>query len=268
PAGDGGGDDERAERVAQHREAVPTGGVGGTVRLGGVGGVVWVGGATGAAACDLPRERAQPLAVEFEVVLATGDRRGLPEPGQIGHDRPHPRQRLDEPLSEALEAVVVAAEPVHEQQRGGLGGAVLPRAGVDIERRHAQKSRRNGHSPMVPVGSWQRPAGECRRCSIAFWRTKGPPVTQELPLWAPNLAVFDTETTGIDTSHARVVSSTIALLGPAGEVQERYDWLLDPGVEIPEPAARVHGITTEIARASGIDAAVGVQQIVTQLLEM
>ena len=93
-------------------------------------------------------------------------------------------------------------------------------------------------------------------------------MTQELPLWAANLAVFDTETTGIDTSHARVVSSTIALLGPAGEVQERYDWLLDPGVEIPEPAARVHGITTEIARASGIDAAVGVQQIVTQLLEM
>ena len=72
-------------------------------------------------------------------------------------------------------------------------------------------------------------------------------MTQELPLWAANLAVFDTETTGIDTSHARVVSSTIALLGPAGEVQERYDWLLDPGVEIPEPAARVHGITTEIA---------------------
>ncbi|QZY52017.1 exonuclease domain-containing protein [Leucobacter tenebrionis] len=93
-------------------------------------------------------------------------------------------------------------------------------------------------------------------------------MTQELPLWAANLAVFDTETTGIDTSHARVVSSTIALLGPASEVQERYDWLLDPGVEIPEPAARVHGITTEIARASGIEAAVGVQQIVTQLLEM
>ncbi|MBL3700277.1 exonuclease domain-containing protein [Leucobacter luti] len=93
-------------------------------------------------------------------------------------------------------------------------------------------------------------------------------MTAQLPLWAANLAVFDTETTGIDTSEARIVSATIALLGPAGEVVERYDWLLDPGVEIPEPAVRVHGITTEIARASGIDAAVGVQQIVTQLLEM
>lgn len=93
-------------------------------------------------------------------------------------------------------------------------------------------------------------------------------MTQELPLWAANLAVFDTETTGIDTAHARIVSATIALLGPSGEVQERYDWLLDPGVEIPEPAVRVHGITTEIARASGIAAAVGVQQIVSRLLEM
>ncbi|MFV0432565.1 MAG: exonuclease domain-containing protein [Leucobacter sp.] len=93
-------------------------------------------------------------------------------------------------------------------------------------------------------------------------------MTAQLPLWASNLAVFDTETTGVDTSSARIVSATIALLGPGGEAQERYDWLLDPGIEIPEPAVRVHGITTEIARASGIDAAVGVQQIVSQLLEM
>ena len=93
-------------------------------------------------------------------------------------------------------------------------------------------------------------------------------MTAQLPLWAANIAVFDTETTGIDTSEARIVSATIALLGPGGEVVERYDWLLDPGVEIPEAAARVHGITTDVARASGIAAAVGVQQIVAQLLEM
>ena len=93
-------------------------------------------------------------------------------------------------------------------------------------------------------------------------------MTAQLPLWAANLAVFDTETTGIDTAEARIVSATIALIGPAGEVSERYDWLLDPGVVIPDAAARVHGITTDVARASGIAAAVGVQQIVAQLLEM
>lgn len=93
-------------------------------------------------------------------------------------------------------------------------------------------------------------------------------MTKTLPLWATHLAVFDTETTGVDTSQARIVSAAIALLGPTGEVLERYDWLIDPGVPIPEGAARVHGITTEIARASGMEPAVGVAQIVTQLREM
>lgn len=93
-------------------------------------------------------------------------------------------------------------------------------------------------------------------------------MTESLPLWASNLAVFDTETTGIDTAHARIVSASIALLGTGGEVLERYDWLLDPGVEIPAAAVQVHGISNEIARMSGIEAPVGVRQIVDQLLEM
>lgn len=123
----------------------------------------------------------------------------------------------------------------------------------------------------LPNGTREPLAAPCGRAPAAVGsivENERIPVTQELPLWAANLAVFDTETTGVDTSYARIVSATIALLGPSGEVQERYDWLLDPGVEIPEPAVRVHGITTEIARASGIDAAVGVQQIVTRLFEM
>ena len=93
-------------------------------------------------------------------------------------------------------------------------------------------------------------------------------MTARLPLWAENLAVFDTETTGVDTASARIVSSTIALVGAGGEVRERYDWLLDPGVEIPEGAARIHGITTEVARASGVQAAVGVAQILAQVTGM
>ena len=93
-------------------------------------------------------------------------------------------------------------------------------------------------------------------------------MTKPLPLWATHLAVFDTETTGVDTAEARVVSAAIALLGPSGEILERYDWLIDPGVPIPPGAASVHGITTEIAQASGIEASVGISQIVAQLCEM
>ncbi|MEJ6489243.1 exonuclease domain-containing protein [Leucobacter sp. USCH14] len=93
-------------------------------------------------------------------------------------------------------------------------------------------------------------------------------MTEPLPLWAADLAVFDTETTGVDTAHARIVSASIALLGSGGEVSERYDWLLDPGVEIPAAAVQVHGISNEVVRSSGIEASVGVRQIVDQLLEM
>lgn len=93
-------------------------------------------------------------------------------------------------------------------------------------------------------------------------------MTDSLPLWAESLAVLDTETTGVDPSTARVVSCTIALLTGGGEVAERYDWLLDPGVEIPSAAARVHGITTEVARKSGVEAAVGIDQIVAQLANL
>ncbi|KAF5293301.1 hypothetical protein FQR65_LT20098 [Abscondita terminalis] len=109
-----------------------------------------------------------------------------------------------------------------------------------------------------------RGSRECQWQSITS-NASGP---AQLPLWASHLAVFDTETTGVDTAQARIVSATIALLGPSGDTSERYDWLLDPGVEIPDAAARVHGISTEVARSSGTDAQVGVRQIVEQLLEM
>ncbi|MGO1538571.1 MAG: exonuclease domain-containing protein [Leucobacter sp.] len=91
---------------------------------------------------------------------------------------------------------------------------------------------------------------------------------QRLPLWAENVAVFDTETTGIDSYQDRIVSATVALLGPEGEVAERYDWLIDPGVPIPPEAARVHGISTEIARTSGVRAEIGVEQIIWQVAAM
>lgn len=93
-------------------------------------------------------------------------------------------------------------------------------------------------------------------------------MTSALPLWADRLAVLDTETTGVNPAFARVVSCTIALLGGNGEVLERYDWLLNPGVEIPDAASRVHGISTEVARASGVEASVGISRIVGQLASM
>ena len=79
------------------------------------------------------------------------------------------------------------------------------------------------------------------------------------------LAVFDLETTGVDTDTARIVSACIALLDADGEVTARWDWLADPGIEIPESAAAVHGITTERARALGRPALLVVAEIAQSL---
>jgi DNA polymerase III subunit epsilon len=88
----------------------------------------------------------------------------------------------------------------------------------------------------------------------------------KLPSWAERIAVFDLETTGLDLREARVVTACALELDASGEiVGENSEWLANPGIEIPEAAARVHGITTEIARSKGADAKKVVSEIVAKL---
>ncbi|WP_237223448.1 3'-5' exonuclease [Rothia nasimurium] len=64
-------------------------------------------------------------------------------------------------------------------------------------------------------------------------------------------ATFDLETTGIDPKTARIVTASLVLVSPDGEVLRAGEWLADPGIEIPEQASAIHGITTEYAREHG-----------------
>lgn len=64
-------------------------------------------------------------------------------------------------------------------------------------------------------------------------------------------ATFDLETTGPNPMTARIVTASLILVAPDGEVLRHGEWLADPGVPIPEEAAAVHGITTEHAREHG-----------------
>jgi DNA polymerase III subunit epsilon len=61
---------------------------------------------------------------------------------------------------------------------------------------------------------------------------------------------FDTETTGVDVTHDRIVTAALVRRVP-GESTEVRTWLIDPGVPIPAEAAAIHGITTEHAVAHG-----------------
>lgn len=66
------------------------------------------------------------------------------------------------------------------------------------------------------------------------------------------MCAFDTETTGPDPETARVVTACIAHVDGSGVIPpESENWLIDPGCEIPEEAAAIHGITTEHAREHG-----------------
>jgi DNA polymerase-3 subunit epsilon len=77
------------------------------------------------------------------------------------------------------------------------------------------------------------------------------------------LAAFDIESTGIDPQNDRIVTAAVSVVG-GGEPPVSSTWLADPGVEIPEGAARVHGVTTEQARAEGRPAA----EVIAEILEV
>ncbi|MEF3403751.1 exonuclease domain-containing protein [Agromyces sp. CCNWLW203] len=85
--------------------------------------------------------------------------------------------------------------------------------------------------------------------------------------WADTLAVFDLETTGIDVDTCRIVTAHVGVLGASGEVLERREWLVDPGVEIPTAASLIHGVSTERARLEGQAAVVAVAEIIGALAD-
>jgi DNA polymerase-3 subunit epsilon len=88
----------------------------------------------------------------------------------------------------------------------------------------------------------------------------------ERPDWSRRLAVFDLETTGLDLREARIVTACAVEIDEHGQVVgENLEWLADPGIEIPEAASNVHGVTTEIARATGADAAKVIAELIDTL---
>jgi DNA polymerase-3 subunit epsilon len=73
----------------------------------------------------------------------------------------------------------------------------------------------------------------------------------DIAAWLPGNALsFDTETTGIDPTEARIVTASCIEVGADGSV-DRGSWLVDPGIEIPERATAIHGVSTAKARAEG-----------------
>jgi DNA polymerase-3 subunit epsilon len=75
------------------------------------------------------------------------------------------------------------------------------------------------------------------------------------------LAPLDFETTGTDPEDARIVEAYLGYVGGGQDPVDRQPLLIDPGVEIPSEAAKIHGYTTEHVREHGMQAAEGVGRI-------
>ncbi|MDC7120668.1 exonuclease domain-containing protein [Cellulomonas fimi] len=76
---------------------------------------------------------------------------------------------------------------------------------------------------------------------------------------------FDTETTGLDVDRDRIVTAALVRRDTSGT--HVRTWLLNPGVDIPEPAAAIHGVSTEHAKAHGMPPKVALDEIAAELAE-
>ncbi len=71
------------------------------------------------------------------------------------------------------------------------------------------------------------------------------------PWWAHNFVVFDVETTGLDPNGDRIIEMGFARF-ERGVLVGSYGTLVYPGMEIPQEATDIHGISTaDVASAPG-----------------
>jgi DNA polymerase III subunit epsilon len=71
----------------------------------------------------------------------------------------------------------------------------------------------------------------------------------DVPWMDVPIALLDVETTGRDASIDRVVELGI-VVGRGGEVIARYNWMINPGMPIPEEVRAIHGISDDDVKDS------------------
>lgn len=78
-------------------------------------------------------------------------------------------------------------------------------------------------------------------------------------------AAFDLETTGRDPLDARIVTASVVVVNGRQEIINHREWLVNPGIVIPEEAAAIHGVSTAQAIAEGMDPAQATAEIAAHL---
>lgn len=78
---------------------------------------------------------------------------------------------------------------------------------------------------------------------------------------------LDTETTGVDWTRDRVVEVAVVVVYPDGTTGDSFTTVVNPGVEIPEEASAIHGITTDRARDEGVTTADALAEVARRIFD-
>jgi DNA polymerase-3 subunit epsilon len=82
------------------------------------------------------------------------------------------------------------------------------------------------------------------------------------------LLAVDTETTGVNPEEDRIVTACTAWVDGSGKTPPQVKtWLAWPGIDIPEAAAKIHGITTGEAYEHGLPAVQVADEVASMVLE-
>lgn len=76
---------------------------------------------------------------------------------------------------------------------------------------------------------------------------------------------FDTETTGVNEQEDHILTACIIYYSSDHKELERKSWLINPGVEVPEEASSINGLTTEHVQEHGMNALEGIHEILLEL---
>lgn len=191
----------------------------------------------------------------------------------------------EETLHKTIEVMRCLTDVAHGLDLETVPG-VLDRAAVEAAAR-GQNIRRSVDNLIAALGGADRdpgPGAVARPSPMPTSTAAAPPAQASSPAQVPaavsaatplpgpvsaeswsqsRLVGFDLETTGVDPSTARIVTAAFVESGDSSRT-----WLADPGVEIPEPARAVHGITTEFAQANGAPVAEVVAELCTVLADL
>lgn len=78
-------------------------------------------------------------------------------------------------------------------------------------------------------------------------------------------ATWDTETTGPEPLDDRIVTAAFTVRAPGVE-DRTFEYLINPGIPIPEATTKIHGVSTAKAQAEGRDPRTALDEIANHLL--